>query len=62
MAEVVSRMMRASSSSGFWVDAAACASLTRKLSSRAARLLSDSSSPSRAPDITRIRLNLRLLK
>ena len=38
IAEVVSRMISSSSSSGRWVDAAACARRTRKLSSRAARL------------------------
>ena len=38
IADVVSRMISSSSSSGRWVEAAACASRTRKLSSRAARL------------------------
>ncbi len=41
IAEVVSRMISSSSSSGRCVDAAAWARRTRKLSSRAARLESD---------------------
>ena len=40
IAEVASRMIRSRSSSGFWVEPAAWASLTRKPSSRVARLLS----------------------
>src|SRR5689334_20902554 len=50
IADVVSRMISSSSSSGRCVEAAACARRTRKFSSRAARLESPPGTSSRAND------------